>query len=210
MEKTCNGHVEKIDMEEWRDIHGYEGLYQVSDQGRVRSLERTIVTTDGEKRFYKRKIIKQVFNSSGYLFVGLYKYGKKHCLTVHRIVAFAFPEICGEFFPGAVVDHISTVKTDNTPYNLRWVTPKENMMNPITYKRIRDSRKKVGDTMIERFKNSGRFREVEMLSLSGEVLGVFFSQKEACRKTGINNRCIGNCCRGEQETAGGFVWKYAE
>ena len=68
----------------------------------------------------------------GYCKVGLCSGGKQKLISVHRLVAFAFPEICGEYFEGSEIDHISTIKTDNRPENLRWVSHSDNMNNPIT------------------------------------------------------------------------------
>ena len=120
-------------IEEWRDIYGYEGLYQVSNIGRVRSLDRVVSNNWGNgPRLIKGRIRKQSLRGE-YWFVGLTDL--KHKCNSHyvsRLVARAFPEICGEWFEGCQVDHISTDKNDNTAYNLRVCTASENMRNPKT------------------------------------------------------------------------------
>ena len=100
----------------WKDVQGYEGLYQVSNLGRVKGLKRS-------------KIRKLCNDRGGYLCVSLKKQGKAKNFKVHRLVAVAFipnPENKPE------VDHINAIKTDNNINNLRWVTAKENMNNPLT------------------------------------------------------------------------------
>ena len=100
----------------WKDIKGYEGLYQVSNFGRVRSLNynRTGII----------KILKQQKIYSGYLTVYLGNNGdnKGTKYFVHRLVAFAFPEICGEYFEGATVNHKNEIPWDNRAENLHWCT----------------------------------------------------------------------------------------
>lgn len=121
-------------MEElWRDVVGYEGLYQVSNLGRVRSLDRIVSNNWGNgPRLIKGRIRKQSLRCE-YWFVGLTDLNHKcNSFYVARLVARAFPEICGEWFDGCQVDHISTDKNDNTAYNLRVCTASENMRNPIT------------------------------------------------------------------------------
>lgn len=103
-------------MEEiWKDIEGYEGLYQVSNLGRVKKLP-TILKNSLDKQGYE---VVQLVNENG----------KKKVLKIHRLVANAFIENT-ENKPQ--VDHINTIRNDNRVENLRWVTPKENMNNPIT------------------------------------------------------------------------------
>lgn len=119
-------------MEEWRPIKDYEGLYEVSNMGRVRSLDGEIITSNGKKIHLKGKILKLQLNNSGYLFVGLNKHNKKH-FYVHFLVAKSFiPNLENKQF----IDHINTNKTDNRVENLRWVTREENMNNPLTKKKM--------------------------------------------------------------------------
>ena len=112
-------------MEQWKDIEGYEGLYQVSDMGNVKSL-------------VSNKNLKPYTTSFGYLQVNLSKDGKKKTFKVHRLVARAFienPENKEE------VDQIDTNRTNNRVTNLRWVTRKENQNNPLTKERIKTANK---------------------------------------------------------------------
>lgn len=122
-------------VEEWRDIKGYEGLYQISDCGNVRSVERTIEYYNPSKGGYSvRKwpsvLLKKVTNADGYLIVCLHNSEhKQHDGKVHRLVAEAFlpnPE------NKPIVGHTKTLengledKTANEAWNLRWMTPEEN------------------------------------------------------------------------------------
>ena len=120
-------------IEEWKDIKGYEGLYQVSDWGNVKSLPRLSKRTSSRHRgtsiLIEERIIKQSLQTSGYRVVGLNKDGKNKQFQVHRLVAEAFipnPDDKPE------IDHINTIRTDNRVENIRWCTHIENMNNPIT------------------------------------------------------------------------------
>lgn len=79
-------------MEEWRPIKDYEGLYEVSNMGRVRSLDREIITSNGKKIHLKGKILKLQLNNSGYLFVGLNKHNKKTFLCSFSSSKIIYPE----------------------------------------------------------------------------------------------------------------------
>lgn len=109
-------------VEIWRDIAGYEGLYQVSNEGRVRSLTRLITTKRGVVKRKKGALMKQCL-SSGYPRVALWIENIKTDIRVHALVA-------GAFIPNpenkACVNHINAVKTDNRVKNLEWATIKEN------------------------------------------------------------------------------------
>jgi len=120
-------------MEEWRDVPGYENLYQVSSAGQLRSLDRTVHQLNKGgiycNRLYRGKILTQRTNNGGYLLCNLYEQnsgGKGHTALTHRLIALAFLEN-PEGLPE--IDHINRIKTDNRVSNLRWCTAKENSAN---------------------------------------------------------------------------------
>lgn len=100
-------------MEEWKDIEGYEGLYQVSNMGRVKSLH-----------FGKEKILKTSNDGNDYQVVVLCKHGEHNTLRVHKLVAVAFVD---GYFKGAVVNHIDENKQNNVWTNLEWCTQRYNV-----------------------------------------------------------------------------------
>lgn len=107
-------------MENWKEIEGYEGLYKVSDYGRVKSLAKVGST---EEQMLKP------FNNDGYVRYTLRKDGKKKNYLAHQLVARAFiPNPLNRTY----VDHKDTDKTNNHVSNLHWVTKKENSNNPHT------------------------------------------------------------------------------
>lgn len=110
----------------WKDFKGYEGLYQVSNLGRVKSLERTFLDKIGHKQHIKERILKPKTDRNGYLRVGLSNgNGKPKTLSVHRLVCQAFHKN-PENKPS--VNHIDENKVNNTASNLEWCTVKENSL----------------------------------------------------------------------------------
>jgi len=103
--------------EQWKDIDGYEGLYQVSDRGRAKRVA-------GGPSTHAGRILKPIKHPNGYLTVTLYRGGKSKQMLVHRLVAIAF---LGDPPPGCEVNHKNGDKTDNRTENLEWVTASENM-----------------------------------------------------------------------------------
>ena len=114
-------------MEEiWKDIRGFEGLYQVSNMGRVRSLDRTLPDKNGRMSHKKGMILKDCLNKErGYYRVSLSD-GQRNFshFEVHRLVALHFVE---GYKPGLVVNHINEIKTDNRAENLEWCTYQYNL-----------------------------------------------------------------------------------
>ena len=170
-------------MEEiWRDIKGYEGLYQVSNTGKVKSLERTVWNNRGYYKTVPEKILEGYDNGYGYLRVELCKDGKGKWYRINRLVAQAFLEN-----PNSLpeVNHKDEIKTNNRVDNLEWCTKQYN----VEYSQ--------GKAVIGINKVSGLILE-------------FPSTREASRQTKINQGNISSCCQGKRKSAGGFYWHYAD
>ena len=165
----------------WRDIDGYEGYYQVRDQGRVKSLERK-----GRK---SERILKPSFNGFGYLLVKLCASGKTKNVTVHRLVCEAFHDN-PDSKPD--VNHINENKTDNRACNLEWSTRKENINHGTHNERSGKTRSK----------------PVGQYTRDGELVKIWQSTKEVQRKTGFSQGNISKVANGKYKQAYGFVWKY--
>lgn len=176
----------------WRDIKGYEGLYQVSSNGVIRSLDRYLPMPNGGEKLVKEKILKPNKINSGYLCVGLSKNGKTKNYLIHRLVGEHFIDNSNNL---PQIDHINTDKTDNRVCNLKWVTSKGNMNNPLTIDKINIINKKSSKPIIQ-------------FSKDGEFIRKWNSVMDAQRELGIDNSSIIRCCKGKQKTAGGYIWRY--
>ena len=115
--------IEPLPNEEWRDVVGYEGLYQVSNLGRVKSLSRRIVYKDGREYNYPSKVLKNQKISTGYIGVMLYGVDEKKQYYVHRLVAETFVPNPNNL---SYVNHKDGCKTNNTISNLEWCSHSDN------------------------------------------------------------------------------------
>ena len=109
----------------WKDVVGYECLYQVSNLGRIKSVFRNI----NHKPYnitIKERIIKQTMDRKGYYYVNLSKQGKVKCCRVHQLVGKAFIPNPNNLVE---INHINGIKTCNIVDNLEWVSHKENMQH---------------------------------------------------------------------------------
>lgn len=177
--------------EEWKPIPGYEGLYEVSNEGRVRSLN---YHREGEVKGLKAGKAR-----GDYLRVQLYKDGKGKNRPVHRLVYEAFN---GPIPPGMQINHLDEVKTNNWLGNLEVCTPSENVNYGTRNERIAKARTN----------HPSLSKAVHQIDkLTGEVINTFPSAREAERQTGINQSHIVQCCKGNSNYshAGGFIWQYA-
>lgn len=197
----------EILIEEWRPVVGFEGLYEVSSLGRIKTLSKTVVRK-GVCYNFKEKILKPQSYGNGYLKIGLHNNGHTKFLFVHRIVAQAFipnPE------NKPCIDHINTIRNDNRVENLKWCTPKENRNNPITYQKTLDSLKgidrvNVNKGMQLRDKQNASKR-VYQYDLNGNYIKSFDSVMEAARELGVKTKCISTECT-SSHYAYGYLWYY--
>ena len=185
-------------MEIWKDVENYEGLYQVSNLGRVRSLERDIYCQNGTfHQHLKEKMLVPVLDRYGYQFVGLYKNGKRKKITVHRLVAEAFlPNLENK----PQVNHKDENPLNNCVDNLEWRTSKYNInYGTRTARQIQNRRSyKLGD--------NPRAKSVFCVELNK----TFDCAQRAQEELGIDRKCIGKACTGKQKTAGKFHWRYVD
>ena len=177
-------------MEEiWKDIEGFEGLYQVSNMGRVKSLG------NGKSNNSKERILKPGKNSNGYLHVILYKDGIKKDCTVHQLVGNAFlsnPQSYKE------LNHRDEDKTNNCANNLEWCSKSYNNNYGTRNKRI-----------AEKLTNNQKIsKPVIAIDVRTGLILEFASSREAERETGIAQSSIIKCCKGKMNSCGGFYWMY--
>ena len=111
----------------WQPVKGYEGLYEVSDQGRVRSVARVVPHRLKGKKTIPEKILKQGRASHGYLTVSLWQQNKGRTHCVHVLVATAYLP----FEPGLDVNHLDGIKTHNNLANLEWCNRSQNMKHAV-------------------------------------------------------------------------------
>ena len=175
--------------EEWKDINGYEGYYQVSNLGRVKSLERVVICKNGSNKKIKEHLMSGSDNGNGYLSVMLCRNGKQKRFYIHRLVALAFipnPNNLPE------INHINEFrKDDNSVSNLEWISYLDNRCYGTRLARVADSQS----------------FETYQYDLEGNLINTFYSIKEASRRTGVSDTNIGECCNGKAITAGGYIWR---
>lgn len=192
--------------EEWKDIHGWEGLYQISNKGNVRSLERTLVRKNGRVFFHQGNLLKPQPNSRGYLRVLLQMPGKRAVLFVHRLVAKHFvdnpkPE---EY---AIVNHIDNNFQNNNYSNLEWTTPLGNMQHAKKQGRL--------DRTKEWLSNQRKGLEkydrpvIGYDYLTGKTVVAFSSIQEAARN-GYTASSVCQCCKGKRGLHKDLAWMYAQ
>lgn len=193
----------------WKDIEGYEGLYQVSNYGKVKSLARP--RRIGMIWCIKKEVLmQQRINPSGYKTVVLHKDGKKKTKLVHRLVAFAF--IPNEnFFP--VINHKDEIKTNNYYKNLEWCTQSYNNMygtkREKTQKTKRERNSDFKALMKKNLNHSyGAEKPILCLRLDGTFFKRFDSVSNAARFIGDCPSHICACCKGRRKSVRGYKFVY--
>lgn len=179
----------------WKDIPNLAGLYQASDMGNIRSLDRVIpnkANKSGLQRT-KGKMLSSCVNANGYCVVSI----RHKTNYVHRLVCEAF---LGEIPAGMTVNHKDGNKENNTFDNLEIVTYSQNHRHAFNV--LHRTPSCLGKL------NSNASKPIIQYNLSGEFLKSYPSAREAARQTGISHKHISSCCKGKRMTTGGFKWGF--
>lgn len=184
-------------MENWKPVLGYEGYYEVSDMGRVRSVTHKMksgikhndyVTSSG-------RILKQNKKRSGYCTVDLCMEGHIKTVLVHRLVATAFyPKLCGD----SEVNHINCNKADNRACNLEWCTPSQNKKHAAEHNLYYNPNKK-----------SVRCKQTHMEFESSYKAAEWLNETKFKNSKQVKNLAakIRAACLGYQSCAYGYTWE---
>lgn len=187
--------------ENWKDIPGYEGFYQASDQGRIKSYDKVVATGKCHTRIYKGRIKAQRLDSQKhYLITELSKDRKSKTILVHRIIASTFLGDCS----GLDINHKDGVKTNNAITNLEVVTKSENEIHK--YRVLKVKHPYVGRN------GSMHAKSVPVLQINkntNEVVKVYESARLA-ELDGYQSSNISLCCNGKQKEHKGFIWKFKQ
>ena len=176
-------------------VVGWEGSYEVSNHGRVRSVDRTIIGKDGIAQRHRGVLLAQTEINSGYLAVHLREPGVSRRLLVHRAVAEAFLRNPDNY---DYVNHKDENRKNNRVENLEWCTAIYNANYGHAKERLSKSH----------INHPSFSKKVVMMTRDGVRLQVFSSVNEASRVTGISSPQISRCCRGEHYLAGSAVRKW--
>lgn len=171
----------------WKDVKDFVGLYQISNYGQVKSLNRIVEYKNGKIYCYKTKILKQSIDSYGYAVVGLTKQKNIKTKKVHRLILEAFVPISEEKLQ---VNHIDENKLNNTLENLEWCTTKYNTNHGTSI--VRRSKKCNKAVIGERKNKKIRFESLREASLyvNTPISGISLALS------------------GKRKTAGGYTWNY--
>lgn len=183
-------------MEKWKDIKGYEGLYQVSTLGRVRSLPRK----DPRGHQLKGKYLKPRKDTHGYFRVCLSKDGIVCYKGIHRLVAEAFIDNPHNY---PQVNHKDEHPTNNRADNLEWCTAKYNSNYGNHCQRISEARKGQprSEMAIELFRHK-LMKKVQCVE-TGQIFESLKSAEEFIQTTTVHH-----VLKGRQKTSGGYHWRY--
>ena len=178
-----------MNKEIWGDIPNYEGLYQASNSGRIKSLDK-IVNDNGGKLLVKGRILKPSIDDKGYLQIVLTKNGKRKSYKIHRLIALTFISNPNKLLE---VNHKNEIKLDNRVENLEWCTHKYNCNYGTRNYRC----------------TKHRNHKVIQFDLFGTYIKTYNSLKEAEQQTNIKYQNIYACCINKIKQTKGYIWRYA-
>lgn len=179
--------------EVWKDIEEYESLYQVSNQGRVRSLDRTVIN-NGSIRLIEGKLLKPINNGFGYLYINLCKDSKIKRTAIHRLVAKTFLPNPDNL---AQVNHKNEIKSDNRVENLEWCNSKYNANYGNRNAKCTESKRNKYGKIVKQYDINGNLINIMYMGDAIKIKKIYYAN-------------LIKCCKGKQKTAGGYIWRYAD
>lgn len=189
--------------EKWKSVLGYEGLYEVSDTGRVRSRNRLIIYPDGRKEIRVGRIMKLMVNSrNGYCYVGLTKRRKRTGNRVHILVAQSHipnPNKLPE------VNHDDFIRTNNKKTNLSWCDRITQSQHAAKRPGRKWQRHRLGKTGLQ----NPASKPVLVINLSGKKIGYYESGVLAAKATGSNQTKVSSCCLGKRQSHNNLKFQFA-
>lgn len=187
--------------EQWRPVLGWEGLYEVSNLGRVRSLKRTIQKKDGKVYRCGGRILNQFLHHDYYVVRLRFMAGGK-IAYVHRLVAESFVE---GFFDGAVVNHKDENTHNNISENLEWCSNVYNLHYGNAHQKSNITRKRYYEDNKIPYPKS---KAIEQYDMDWNYIQTFPSANIAGKVVGIKSSCISAAARGVTKYCKNFRWKY--
>lgn len=187
-------------MTEWKPVVGYEGLYEVSSDGNVRTVEREYKSGEYyHSQTLPQKVLKPKKDKDGYRSIGLRKNGERKFIRIARIVCVAFHDNPDN---KPVVNHINGIKCDDRKDNLEWSTLSENVLHSIY---VLGNKKGSPPIMIG--KDNPASRQIAQYGLSGKLIRKYDCITDA-EKFGFQRPNICKVARGKYKTHGGYKWAY--
>lgn len=181
----------------WKDIKGYEGYYQVSNTGKIKSLKRKVYAGRERMRWqYERILSENKTNGNGYKIVTLNKDGKGQNKYVHRLVAETFLKNKNNY---KYINHKDENKSNNSVDNLEFCTAQYNS----TYNNLH-----IKNGLKNR--NNKYSKKILQLNDNDEIINILPSISEASRQLKVSQQAISDCLRGIQLHSAGYKWKYAD
>ena len=183
-------------MEYWKDVPDYEGFYQASNYGRIKSLARIIQDKNGFKKRISERVLKQSISKDGYCLVSLHKAGNSTVYKVYQLVAKIFIDNTEN---KETVNHIDENKLNNHIKNLEWATRKEQANHGTRTQRSSNNR----------LNHPNQSKAIRATHKITQEVVIFPSMMEAQR----NGFCISNiclCCQGKQKYHKNYKWEYVK